>query len=67
MFEIQLINKALFLKEIPLMRFLASLATSFAALTAAFLAAFLALVICPALLPGGKILKKKASEKLILL
>ena len=67
-FEIQLTNKALLLKEIPLIRFLSSLATSFAALTAAVLAAFLALVICSALLPGGKILlEKRASEKSILL
>ena len=67
-FEIQLANKALFLKEIPLIRFLASLVTSFAALTAAFLAAFLALVICSALLLGGKILlEKRASGKSILL
>ena len=67
-FEIQLTNKALFLKEIPLIRFLSSLATSFAALTAAVLAAFLALVICSALLPGGKILlEKRASGKSILL
>ena len=67
-FEIQLTNKALLLKEIPLIRFLSSLATSFAALTAAVLAAFLALVICSALLPGGKILlEKRASGKSILL
>ena len=50
----KLINWALFLKEIPLIRFLASLATSFTALTAAVLAAFLAAVICSAVLPGKK-------------
>ena len=67
-FEMQLINGALFSKEIHLIRFPASLATSFAALTAAVLAAFLAVVICSALLPGGKILlEKRASGKSILL
>ena len=50
------------------MRFLASLAASFAALAAAVLAAFLALVICSAVLPGGKILLgKRASGKSLLL
>ena len=58
-FEMQLINGALFLKEIPLIRFLVSLATSLAALTAAVLAVFLASVICSAVLPGGKILLGK--------
>ena len=39
-FEMQLINGALFLEEITLIRFLVSLATSFVALTAAVLAEF---------------------------
>ena len=45
-FEIQLINEALFLKEIPLIRFLVSLTASFAAVAAFFLAAVVAAVIC---------------------
>ena len=57
-FEIHLINGALFLKEIPLMRFLLSSA-AFAALTAFVIAAFLAAVICIELLLLGKILKGK--------
>ena len=44
----------MFLKEISLIRFLASLATSFTALIAAVLAAFLGVVVCSAVLPGGK-------------
>ena len=48
-FEIQLINGALLLKEIPLMRFLLPPA-AFAVLTAFALPAFLAVVICSAVL-----------------
>ena len=50
--EIQLINGTLFLKQIPLMRFLLSPATFAAFLLATFLAAF----VCSGLLPSGKIL-----------
>ena len=54
-FEMQLINGALFLKEIILIRFLASSAALLAVLIAFVLAAFLAAVIWSAVLPSGKI------------
>ena len=59
-FRIRSINGALFLKEIPLIRFLVSLL--FASITAAVLAAALAAFVCSVVLPSGKILSGKRSS-----
>ena len=59
-FEMQLINGALFLKEISLIIFLVSLL--FASLTATVLAAVLAVFICAALLQSGKVSSGKISS-----